>query len=476
MGRRRNKRQRGTRRCRELLTDDYADRHLVRSSWFPDVTWVGSRFAARSKAGESNELAEGSMSMIQSDEKSHDVLQSELNEIKSQLMSTAKACADAINQCEGSVTETTTPEFEFRQARSICNPYESLGNQYQKKTRKRKSSPYQDNTSRGGGLSQFVNRSAIKLANIDSLSESLTSWPHETDTNFVFVDLCGAPGGFSEYILYRRSSEFSSNPCYGFGMSLLGRNSDGVGVKWAVDHLSRYHRNSNEESVSRGSFYHVCYGADGTGSIYNWDNVCKLQHDMTMIAGKNLAELVVADGGFDAQRDNSNQELIAFNLVVSQTAAALTLLREGGNFVLKMFGFRESGTRRMLTYLYSCFDMITFMKPISSRPASAERYLVCGGYAGAKHGWDGLRWRDQLIHSQKWTHVSHNVIDTLPIDALMESFDRKMLQLNIDTCRSIVNYLNEKKDHAELGDNSNTCETQRDYIDIKSYEEAWDLR
>ena len=468
MGRRRNQRQR-VERSRES-TDDYvvrqedSDRHLVRSSWFPEVTWVGSRFA-RLKPGEGG-LVKGSRSMTQSDEKSHDVLLSELNEIKSQLMPSAQACADVINRSDEEGNDvTTTPEFEFREARTICNPYESLGNRNQKK-KKRKSR---------GGLSQYVNRSAIKLANIDALSEySLTSWPHETDRNFVFVDLCGAPGGFSEYIMYRRT-EFS-NPCYGFGMSLSGRNSDGVGVKWAVDHLSRYHRNSNEESMSRGPFYHVCNGADGTGSIYNWDNVCKLQHDMTMIAGKNLAELVVADGGFDAQRDNNNQELIAFNLVVSQTAAALTLLREGGYFVLKMFGFRETGTRRMLNCLYSCFDIITFMKPISSRPASAERYLVCGGYAGAKHGWDGLRWREQLIHSQKWTHVSRNVIDALPIEALMDSVDREMLQLNIDSCRSIVNYLNEKKDRVELGDNSYTYETQRECIDINSYEEAWDLR
>lgn len=76
------------------------------------------------------------------------------------------------------------------------------------------------------------------------------------------------------------------------------------------------------------------------------------------------------------------------------------------------------------------------------------------------------------MHSQKLTHVSRKVID----EALMDSFDRKMLQLNIDTCQSIVNYLNEKKDCVELGDNSYTYETQRGCIDINSYEEAWDLR
>jgi len=58
----------------------------------------------------------------------------------------------------------------------------------------------------------------------------------------------------------------------------------------------------------------------------------------------------------------------------------------------------------------------------------------------------------------------------------MDSFDRQVLQLNIDTCRSIVKCLNKMKGSVELGDTSSSHKTQRDCVHRTRYEEAWDLR
>ena len=102
---------------------------------------------------------------------SHSSLVSELNDVKQQLMPAARSCADAINSANNS--QSTDAAYEFRQARSICNPYESLGmtknhaNNNQHTSKKRKHSHQQQQSS--SGLSQFINRSAIKLANIDAL-------------------------------------------------------------------------------------------------------------------------------------------------------------------------------------------------------------------------------------------------------------------------------------------------------------------
>ena len=176
-----------------------------------------------------------------------------------------------------------------------------------------------------------------KLANIDALLGFILTLPpslyneekqqQQRDgqpDNFIFVDLCGAPGGFSEYILYRHvhpatnthkgidQNHVANNviPCYGFGMSLIGSNADGKGANWSLEHLKRYHLDSNDTLNTKNSsgashqklHYHVCNGADGTGSIYNWDNVLQLQRDMTMALGHakeattspQLANLVVA--------------------------------------------------------------------------------------------------------------------------------------------------------------------------------------
>ena len=57
--------------------------------------------------------------------------------------------------------------------------------------------------------------------------------------------------------------------------------------------------------------------------------------------------------------------------------------------------------------------------------------------------------------------------ESSPLEAFMDSFDREMLQLNLNACRSIVNYLNEKKDSVERGDNSSDRKTRRYCLDPK---------
>lgn len=486
------------------------------SSWFPEVRWVRRRdlrdaddFVAEegihssSPSLPSSKLAES----VSLPDKSYDSLVSELNRIKEQLMPAATACADAINTYYQS-SNSTNPRYEFRKARSSCNPYESLGaatsksnlNQYKKKSRKRKW--HQQPTPQG--LSQFVNRSAIKLANIDALlGFIITNAVQGEDETFVFVDLCGAPGGFSEYILYRYfhpAISQTNDPemddahclringrrsCFGFGMSLNGSNSDGEGAHWDLDHLKRYHINCHDtptamkEGMRSQLSYHVCDGADGSGSIYNWDNVVQLQHDIRVkidptSCDNPLVNLVVADGGFDAQRDSTDQESIAFKIIVSQTAAALTLLRPGGTFVLKMFGFREDATRHMLNVLHTYFDQMTFVKPVLSRPASAERYLVCRGFVGTGKEWDGLAWRKKMLQTSHERSVQKQKYP--PLEDLMASFDLDMAQLNIDTCRSIVNRLDEKRKCAEQGKDVNAFEEHRSCLDTKAYESAWQLK
>mmetsp|Transcript_26345 Transcript_26345/g.56561 ORF Transcript_26345/g.56561 Transcript_26345/m.56561 type:complete len:586 (+) Transcript_26345:176-1933(+) len=536
--------------CEDNLIDDQIEQSSTQSSssWFSEVRWVSRhdhelkqttvlkaeassllptdvslKFVANHlpKETEITKLPPSILAESKSPpERAHALLLSELNQIKQQLMPAANACADAINEyrCE----KSTSASYEFRQARSICNPFECLGetfsknhsNRHKKKSSKRN---YQQHSS--SGLSQFVNRSAIKLANIDALlGFSLTNKTQQEqqqnatkEPKFIFVDLCGAPGGFSEYILYRHvnpasvhdyhqcsgkpdSNEHKMNcmeVCYGFGMSLFGSNDDGKGARWDLDHLKQYHLHSKDTLETRNNnmnqnlCYHVCNGADETGSIYNFENVLQLQRELSMTvqgkgdtatSRKSLANLVVADGGFDAQRDSNNQESIAHKIIVSQTVAALTLLCPGGTFVLKMFGFQEKGTRSMLRYLYNCFDQMTFVKPILSRPASAERYLVCRGYTGPGTEWDGFIWREQMMVSPAISHEKKAGAQTYtPLDDLMDAFDLDMMQLNVDTCRSIINFLNDKRESVEQGEGTYAYKKQKNSLDIKSYEATWQL-
>lgn len=72
---------------------------------------------------------------------------------------------------------------------------------------------------------------------------------------------------------------------------------------------------------------------------------------------------------------------------------ARTLKKPGGHFVCKLFEATLPGTVQVLALLACTFDRVALVKPVTSRPASAERYVVrlrplttagsCGGaFAG----------------------------------------------------------------------------------------------
>lgn len=307
----------------------------------------------------------------------------------------------------------------------------------------------------------------------------------------VFVDLCGAPGGFSQYLLFRNTS----TRIRGYGMSLSGTSDDSVGLEWKVDELndcilvdegagagaasSLSLGDTSTASMSRSSQkrFKIHEGSDGTGNIQNWDNVISLQQAIEADAicdsasdsdtatatdkrdackGKwstdKKATLVVADGGIDAQRNCSDQESIAHRLVCCQVAAALLLLKTGGTFVVKMFGFQTKGTRLMMRFLLNLFDRIQVLKPIASRPASAERYVMFRGFGGFKREhFDLLKWRDGIIDGVLIEGDEEKDFKTVSrscsgFEEFLDAVDRDMLSLNIRACTNIIEYLRDEED------------------------------
>lgn len=51
-------------------------------------------------------------------------------------------------------------------------------------------------------------------------------------------------------------------------------------------------------------------------------------------------------------------------------------LKVGGHFTCKIFDATLPGTVQVLALLACLFDRVALVKPVTSRPASAERYLV----------------------------------------------------------------------------------------------------
>ncbi|GMH78972.1 hypothetical protein TL16_g07992 [Triparma laevis f. inornata] len=147
------------------------------------------------------------------------------------------------------LTEPSSASNSFRISRIISNPFDHL-------------------TTKRGVAPRFVNRSAIKLSNIDHILDYALTSLGDLSLPLKFLDLCGAPGGFSEYIIYRSAKR--NRRARGWGMSLREGNEEGVGCPWRLEHLIGI---MNEGDVG----YRVVEGEDGTGDIYNLRNVEELR-------------------------------------------------------------------------------------------------------------------------------------------------------------------------------------------------------
>lgn len=269
----------------------------------------------------------------------------------------------------------------------------------------------------------------MKLANMDFLF-GITHSVQSVDTanstpRLTFVDLCGGPGGFTEYLLGLPGSE-------GWGMSLTeAAGANGCG--WRLGHVDGVSawaapgsgagsaaaipgRNAARGAIpgksdkpdatksSNGAGtgatrrrFTTTDGVDGTGDLYNMDNVAHLAR-LVLAWRPGGVDLVVADGGFLAARDRHDQELVVYRLIVCEVLGMLRVLRPGGWFVCKLFDSVLPCTVALLYCLSTIFEAITIVctrlgvaalvvsdnisvqiKPPTSRPASGESYVICKG-------------------------------------------------------------------------------------------------
>ena len=107
----------------------------------------------------------------------------------------------AVLKCK-SVFDSLEPE-ELRKARTRSNPFETIRGVF------------------------FLNRAAMKMANMDAVFDFMFTEPKSQDGKPVlhknellyFADVCAGPGGFSEYVLWRKKWRAK-----GFGFTLKEQN------------------------------------------------------------------------------------------------------------------------------------------------------------------------------------------------------------------------------------------------------------
>lgn len=116
-------------------------------------------------------------------------------------------------------------------------------------------------------------------------------------------------------------------------------------------------------------------GIERDGDIMKAKNVRYFCNYVNRYNG-NGVRLAVADGAVDCPIPSGLKELVSKQLLVCHFQIALSSLQPGGMLVAKLFNTFTSFTVGLIYLMYQCFERITIVKPVGSRPINSERYLV----------------------------------------------------------------------------------------------------
>lgn len=207
----------------------------------------------------------------------------------------------------------------------------------------------------------FMNRAALKMANIDAATGFIfTNMENEAEFKtekgpIFFADVCAGPGGFSEYIFWRKSWLYK-----GFGLTLKDENDFKI----------------TESRCTTAVMFQALYGSADDGDVTNPENISDFT-DRVKHETEGGVHFMMSDGGFSVDGNENLQEVLSKNIYLCQCLLAIKVLKPHGSFVTKLFDLFTNFSVGLLYLIYLCFERVAILKPNSSRPANSERYFIC---------------------------------------------------------------------------------------------------
>jgi len=394
------------------------------------------------------------------------------------------------------------PRSRYSAARWESNPYERLGEP---------------------DCNPFLNRSALKLANMNKLMPlTPASSPSSTapsPVSLTFLDLCGGPGGFSEYLLRRQAPPAE---VHGWGMTL-----EDCDCPWDRQNLASWIVGEDEDEEDEDEVENeedddddddtpaakrqktattapkqptrtlrFCYGEDGRGDLCRPENVQYLRHFLPA-----RVDVVVADGGFAEARARFDQEATMLPLLISEVSAMLYTLKSGGSFVCKFFDVTLPGTVQLVGVLVLLFEKVAIVKPVTSRPASSERYVLgegfrCGGeerekeegemafflsrmLARAQAGQTGGVLKEEEEEEEEEGGVGGSLGLVLAPGSIFVAWLRavndRLMRAQIQACYTIHERLDAEEGGAEEEEVEGEEGARREGVDVEACRRAWGL-
>jgi len=179
----------------------------------------------------------------------------------------------------------------------------------------------------------------------------------------VIANIAEGPGGFIEAIYKQRSIYDIKDMFYGITLQSKNRNIPG----WNQLYRRKNHFLNNNKNVILK-----------TGNLYNVKTIL----GYSKLFKNKKAWLVTGDGGFDYSNDFNNQEKNSRKILYAEITTTLLIQEIGGSMVCKMFDLFTKFSLQLVYLLTQVYKNVYIIKPLTSRPANSEKYIVATGFKG----------------------------------------------------------------------------------------------
>jgi hypothetical protein len=186
---------------------------------------------------------------------------------------------------------------------------------------------------------------------------------------------------------------------------------------------------------------HIEYGADETGDI-----MVPINQGAFLEKTRTKCHIFTADGGFDFSIDFNKQEENSLKLIFCEICFAMMLQKKGGSFVIKMYDLYSSGSLQLLYLLNYLYEEVHVAKPLTSRPANSEKYIVCMKFKIVPN-------LDELLEKCITNYDKFSITNILSVP-LSNHFIEKMIEVNsifgqnqVENIVSILNYIMDETKH-----------------------------
>ncbi|KAM7344625.1 cap methyltransferase 2 [Cochliomyia hominivorax] len=183
------------------------------------------------------------------------------------------------------------------------------------------------------------------------------------------LHLCEAPGAFITALNHYLFTNYDKNE---------------VQWNWLATTLNPYYEGNPISKMimdDRFLLYTLdnwLFHKDFTGNIIDEENLKHMQQQCEKRMGK--IHLITADGSVDCIESPDCQEEKVALLHYAEIITALTILAEGGSFVVKMFTLYEASSVSKLYLLNCAFEKVHVFKPCTSKRGNSEIYVICLHY------------------------------------------------------------------------------------------------